>query len=225
MSKKYCRKSKAIATGVIITLVSVALVGALGAVTKGFKNWDIIPHTSTTVDTRQGLKKVDLKTDVKGSTLIETTLVSYLNGGRGDEDPVFKDVAYVEEVNSETSSVTKTYLLNNVYKDNGGMKFGSSALLGSFTVNLVDDYTFDHVKIIGRNYSALNGQTNVYSCDESGISVNGAEIQLFGTNAEDTKLEAPTEEKTFVFDSKQTQLKIETSGKRCTVFSIELWTE
>ena len=228
MSYKYYKKNKGLIGGIVAVLATVLIVGGLGAVSKGFTDWDVKNwfKTSETIeeDNRVGLVKVNLATDVTGSQLTNTSIISYLNSGLNEEaTPVFKDVATVTE--TVEGEETTTYLLNYVYKDNGGLKLGSASNLGYFSVNLVEDYSFNRCKIIGRNYSSLNSQTGVYSCDETSISVNGAESQSFGTNAEDKTQIAPTEEKIFVFDTSQRQFKVETSGKRCVLFSIELWTD
>lgn len=227
MSRKYnvSKKNKGIVTGLLIGLIGMACVGALGTLSKGFKDWNYKEWFKTSEtqeeDTRVGLVKVNLETEVRGSQLTNTSIISYFNGGLNDEaSPVFKDVASVKE-----DDQSESYLLSYAYRDNGGMKLGSSSNLGSFTINLVEDYTFNRCKIVGRNYSALNNQTNVYSCDVTSISVNGSEMQTFTTNESDTSIIAPTESKEFEFDTPQVQFSIATSGKRCTLFQIELWTE
>lgn len=241
MSRKYNvskKKNKGVVGGVVAFMASILLVGGLGAVSKGFTDWNVggwFDKTDKTENERLGLVVVDLKTTVEGSAFNTTSLISFLNEGLGkDVDPVFKDVAFIEkeveippsEGETEgTTEIQKEYLLESVYKDNGGMKFGASSKLGSFTVNLVEGTTFNRAKIVGRNYSAKNNQTGIYSCDESSIILNGAEAQVFGTNAEDTTKEAPTEEKVFSFEDTQDQLSISVLGKRATLFTIELWTE
>lgn len=239
MSKKYHvskKNKKGIVGGVVAVLATILVVGGLGAISKGFTDWNVKEWFEKVEkkDERVGLVQVNLRTDINGSTLTTTSLISYLNDGLGNSDPIFKDVDYVEkevqipdEANPDTTKteIQKEYLLTAVYKDNGGMKFGSSSTLGSFTVNLVDGITFNRAKIIGRNYSSKNNQTGIYSCDKSSIVVNGAEAQVFGTNTEDTTKEAPTEEKTFSFTDMQNKLAISVLGKRATLFTIELWTE
>lgn len=245
MSYKNSKKNKGLVGGIVAVLATMLVVGGLGALSKGFKDWNVkgwFEKTSENVEkeNRVGLHKVDLKTDVKGSALTNTTLISYLNEGLGDSDPIFKDVAFVYETTSQTGGTSagssetpiapddtpqEKYLLEYVFKDNGGMKFGTSNNLGSFTVNLVEGTTFNRVKITGRNYCSLNSTTGVYLCDESSIIVNGAEKQIFGTNAEDTTKEAPIEDKLFTFATSQNQLSISVLGKRATIFTIELWTE
>lgn len=210
-------KQKNILVGVVAVLATALIVGGLGALTKGFRDWHLSTSESDKIsekveDERVGLVKIDLTNDLSGTLLNETSIISFLNEDL--EKPIFKEV-----VNQDG------YKINQVYKDNGGLKFGSSSQLGSFTIDLVEDYTFNRCKIVGRNYSALNKQSGIYSCDETSIIVNGSEKQTFKTNAEDTTLIAPTQEKKFNFADSQTQLKIETEGKRCTLFSIELWTE
>lgn len=206
---------------VLIVIAALACLSLLSRYIKG-KNDNSQTSTSTStslVDARTGLYKMDLKTDVKGSALNNTTLISYLNDS-SSEQPIFKEVASTINESSQT-----IYMVNSVFKDNGGLKFGTSNNLGSFTVNLFDTFTFNRVKIFGRNYSAVNSVTGIYSCDSSSISVNNSEYQAFGTNADDTTQEAPTEEKVFEFSENQTQLSIAVAGKRATIFGIELWTE
>lgn len=234
MSRKNSR-NKRIAGSVTTVLVSVLLVAGLGAISKGFTNWNVkdwFGIKEKEEDTRVNLAVVNLKNDVRGSQLNKDTIIPYFNTSLVGKDPIFKDVATIEkdvEVTDSdgvatTQKVTE-YLVESVFKDNGGVKFGTSNQLGSFTLNMVDTYSFNRVKIVGRNYSALNSQTQIYLCDQSSIIVNGAEAQVFGTNAADTKKEAPTEEKVFKFTDMQKQLSISVLGKRATIFTIEMWTE
>ena len=222
--KHLSKKGKGIITGLTIGLVGMACIGAVGALSHGFKDWNYKDwFKPSEKDERTNLVKVDLTNDVKGSQLNETTIISFLNEGL--ETPIFKDVLTTTSTDESTQQETQVAEIGYCYKDNGGLKLGSSTYRGYFTINLVEDYTFNRCKIIGRNYSALNNQTNIYSCDVTSIGVNGAEKQAFGTNEEDTSKIAPTEEKTFTFDTAQTQFKIESDGKRCTLLAIELWTE
>lgn len=239
MSRKYNvskKKNKGVVGGVVAVLATALLVGGLGALTKGFKDWtfDFKDSETETPDERFNLKVIDVRTDVSGSLFNSSSIISFLNEGLGEEsDPIFKDVAFIEheltrtdeETGEKIPYVEKEYMLTNVYKDNGGMKFGTSSGLGSFTINLVENYTFTHVKIVGRNYSAFNNSKNEWSCDESSIIVNGAEAQVFGTNFDDKMKSAPTEEKVFAFQDTQNQLSISVLGRRATIFTIELWTE
>lgn len=232
MSRKYnvSKRNKKIklSTTIILSLVGIASIGAIGALSNGFKEWNVNEWFTSSEkevekDERIGLKIIDTTTDVKGSTLNETKIIEFLN--KDLETPIFKEVATITAKDDDTQEETTTSLLGYVYQDNGGMRFGSSSQIGYFTINLVEDYSFNRCKIVGRNYSALNNQTNVYSCDETSISVNDSEMKTFKTNLEDTSVIAPTEEFTFSFESKQNQFKITTEGKRCTLFAIELWTE
>lgn len=231
MSRKYnvSKRNKKIklSTTIILSLVGIASIGAIGALSNGFKDWNVNEWFTSSeneeLDERQGLVIIDTTSDVKGSTFTETKLIEFLN--KDLETPIFKEIATITTKDDDTQEETTTSLLGYVYQDNGGMKFGSSSQRGYFTINLEEDYSFNRCKIVGRNYSALNTQTNVYSCDESSISVNDEEMKTFKTNEEDTSVIAPTEEFIFSFESKQNQFKITTEGKRCTLFAIELWTE
>lgn len=228
-------KTKGIITGAVSVLAITLLVGGLGALTKGFQDWTFDFGTQEEVDNRENLRVIDLETNLNsGSALNSATLLSYLNEGLDTGiDPIFSDIAYVEkevtstdsETGEETTTIEKEYLCQSIYKAEGGMKFGTTTALGSFTANLVEDYSFNCAKIIGRNYSTLSSTTNIYSCDESSVVVNGAEAQVFGTNEEDTSVIAPLEEKTFKFEDMQDQLSISVLGKRAVIYTIELWTE
>jgi len=229
------RKTKGIITGAVSVLAITLLVGGLGALTKGFQDWSFGFGTQEVEDTRENLRVIDLETGLNsGSALNSSSLLSYLNEGLDNGvEPIFSDIAYVEkeviitddDTSDEVITTEKEYLCQSIYKAEGGMKFGTASNLGSFTANLVEDYTFNCVKIIGRNYSTLSSSTNKYSCDESSIIVNGAEAQVFGTNEEDTSKIAPLEEKTFKFEDMQDQLSISVLGKRAVIYTIELWTE
>lgn len=232
-------KTKGIITGAVSVLAITLLVGGLGALTKGFQDWTFDFGTQEVVGERENLRVIDLETKLNsGSVLNSATLLSYLNDGLDTGiDPIFSDIAYVEKevisttTNEETgeeetsTTIEKEYLCQSIYKAEGGMKFGTTTALGSFTADLVEDYSFNCAKIIGRNYSTLSSTTNIYSCDESSIVVNGAEAQVFGTNEEDTSVIAPLEEKTFKFEDMQDQLSISVLGKRAVIYTIELWTE
>lgn len=226
MARKYRNKNKkkGLITGLLIGLVGMGCVGAVGALSHGFQDWTFDFGTQEKEDTRNNLRVIDLKTENStSSAMVSSALISYLNGGLEDGvDPIFSDIAYVEKEVDETT--TKEYLIQSIYKGEGGIKFGTTSTLGSFTVNLVDSYSFNCAKVIGRNYSVL-GNNDVYSCDKSSIVVNGAEAQVFGTNEEDTSKIAPLEEKTFKFDDLQKQLSISVLGKRAIIYTIELWTE
>ena len=217
-------KTKGFITGAVSVLAITLLVGGLGALTKGFQDWSFDFGTQEVVDERENLKVIDLETTENTSTSLNSTkLLSYLNEGLGTGiDPIFSDIAYVEE--DVEGEITKVYQVQSVYKGEGGMKFGTSSALGSFTADLVEDYSFNCAKIIGRNYST-KGTNDVYSCDKSSVVVNGAEAQVFGTNEEDTSKIAPLEEKTFKFEDMQDQLSISVLGKRAVIYTIELWTE
>lgn len=217
-------KTKGFITGAVSVLAITLLVGGLGALTKGFQDWSFDFGTQEVVDERENLKVIDLETTENTSTALNSTrLLSYLNEGLGiGIDPIFSDIAYVEE--DVEGEITKVYQVQSVYKGEGGMKFGTSSALGSFTADLVEDYSFNCAKIIGRNYST-KGTNDVYSCDKSSVVVNGAEAQVFGTNEEDTSKIAPLEEKTFKFEDMQDQLSISVLGKRAVIYTIELWTE
>lgn len=218
MSRKCKKSSKGIIGGIIAVLATILVVGGLGALTNGYRDWNfdnIRNIIQGEKDNRVGLVKIDLTTEKNGSQLNMTSIISYLN--ERVEEPIFKEVLESSEEN-----------LKNVFLDNGGLKFGKSSEVGSFTITLVESYQFNRVKLIGRNYSSYVSNSATYSCDECAVKVNGSEKQTFATNASDNTKIAPTEEKLFKFDSMQKQLKIEgeeVNGKRFTLFAIEMWSE
>lgn len=228
-------KRNGLITGAVCALAIVLLVGGLGVLTKGFKEWDFNNPTSNVEDTRENLRLINLETNVNSlSALNSDELLNYLNDGLDNGvDPIFSNIAYIEkevtktdsETSLETTTIEKEYLCTAIYKDEGGMKIGKASVLGSFTADLVDNYKFNCAKIIGRNYSTYVTSSNKYTCDKSSISVNGSETQTFGTNEEDTSIIAPLEEKTFKFEDMQEELSISVLGKRAIVYSIELWVE
>ena len=213
MSRNYRKSSKGIIGGIIAVLATLFIVGGLGALTKGFRDWSFEDVVHREKDNRLGLVKLDLTTDKSGSKLNTTSVISLLN--EKVQEPIFKEVKESSEEN-----------IKNVYQDNGGLKFGSASEVGKLAITLVDSYQFNRVKLIGRNYSAYLSTSSTYNCDECAVKVNSSEKQTFLTNASDNTKIAPTEEKIFEFDSMQSELMIEgeeVNGKRFTLFGIELW--
>ena len=96
-------------------LATTLIVGAVGALSEGFKNWDY----KEWFDTREGLKKIDLRTSNNTQELRENQLLEILNGSNNDSD-LF-------------SEVTK---ISKVYQANGGLKFGTTDNPGNFTANI-----------------------------------------------------------------------------------------
>ena len=212
--------------GITAVIAVVAIIGGIGALS----GWNITEWIQSSemsqggTKTHAGLVTVDLRNENSGMSLPAETLVAFLNESIGNHEPIFTEVVYVEDgTGSELGG--RTYLMNAMYKDNGGLRFGDGSQLGYFTVNLSETYSFNQVKITGRNYSVFNKEALIYSCDESAVTVNGAEKQTFRTNAEDPGQIAPTEDKFFSFPDMQNQLSIRVSGKRATIFEIQLWTE
>lgn len=240
MSKNYKKSNKKVGTNILIgVLFGAVIIGALGAVTKGFKEWDyrkIISNSSTSdtsttsnsstnsssVDNEQALIRVDFKNLLSGSALDnEDKILIFFNDS--SEERIFDSVMTITE-QLEGVEIT-TPLFNQLYKDNGGLKFGSSSKLGYVSLKLIEDFTYNRIAVVGYNYSALNSQTQEYSCDESSISINGKAMQAFGTNSADKTNHSPTETKVFTFEDLQSTLEITTSGKRLTILEIHLWTE
>lgn len=65
MSKKYIKKNKAIITGLICALLGVGTVGVLGAVTKGFQDWDIKISSSSIPITSSSLPNSSVEEPIK----------------------------------------------------------------------------------------------------------------------------------------------------------------
>ena len=183
-------------------LATTLIVGAVGALSEGFKNWDY----KEWFDTREGLKKIDLRTSNNTQELRENQLLEILNGSNNDSD-LF-------------SEVTK---ISKVYQANGGLKFGTTDNPGNFTATF-KDYEFDHVKIKVQAYSSFSEATNIYTVDNSTISVNEAAAKELSNNKEDTSKNVPIDEIEFVFDENQKELTI-VSTKRLVIYEIEMWND
>ena len=86
------------------------------------------------------------------------------------------------------------------------------------------DYEFDHVKIKVQAYSSFSEATNIYTVDNSTISVNEAAAKELSNNKEDTSKNVPIDEIEFVFDENQKELTI-VSTKRLVIYEIEMWND
>lgn len=145
---------------------------------------------------------VNLDNSASGISLTTATVIEFLNSGIGTA--IFQS--------AETSA--------NLYKDNGGLRFGSSSSLGELKITTTRQ--FSRITINARNYGTYNTSTEQWSCDESSISINDSEFIVLRTNTEDKSLQPPLETLNFDFNSTN-KINIKTAGKRLTIFSIILW--
>ncbi len=209
------RKTENLFVGGIFLLLGVACIAL---VTNGFKN---NPYASSSVSERQNLIKLNLETEVKGQSLSDSEtdyskLLTFLNSNQ--KQTVFTDYVYTDDVAN----------LSNVYKDNGGLRLGNKNDIGYFEVTTgisETAYKFNRVAITGYNYGTLNSTTDTWTCDVSGVSVNGLGAQMFTTNILDTSKQAPKETKKFELESLTNNLKVTGIDHRLTITQIELWVE
>lgn len=226
MSKKYYKKGshKGFVTTLCILGVGLLGVGVVGGLSKGFKDWDyknwfqqessdvVEQLNKTTIDFTKNIESDSTQiNEVKALTLFNTSTTS--------EDKVFNSVSFT------TTDSINTYLMDGVYRDYsfdvGSLKIGKASSNGYISLDLVEDYVFNHVAIYGRSYSSLS--SGVYTSDKGGVSINGSDVQLFN-NSEDTSVLNPIECKEFSFTSEQKLLKV-ISTKRINITKIVLWTE
>ncbi len=182
-----------------------------GKVEEQFDKWlNLIPEKEPTPvpDTRENLVTIDLRNEVKNGSLTSSPFFEF-----------FKENSS-KNIYPETGVPT----VASAYRDNGGLKLGTSSKGGSFEIQF-NNYTFNRAKVIGRNYSALSTSTGKYSCDIGKFKVNNSVEKEFGTNEEDNTKVAPTGEILFSFNNEYDFLKIESLTSRITIFQIELWKE
>lgn len=158
---------------------------------------------------RENLVTVDLRNEIRNGSLSSSTLFEFF------KEKSSKNIYFDE---GEMTSPT----VASVYRDNGGLKLGTSSKGGSFEIHF-NNYTFNRAKVIGRNYTSLLS-TGKYSSDSGTFKVNNSIEKEFGTNEDNTQI-APTGEILFTFNNDYDYLKIESLISRITIFQIELWTE
>lgn len=61
--------------------------------------------------------------------------------------------------------------IQNVYRDEGSLKFGNASSAGNFKVTLKEGYEISHVAITGRAYSRLSTSNETWSCDKSAVTI------------------------------------------------------
>lgn len=159
-------------------------------------------------------------TAVQGSSLsTDALLLSFLNSSAPAGG------SFVSVVPGQYGDATTAVGFSKCYKDNGGLKLGTSTSLGFFCVQASKE--FNRVVITGHSFSEASTVTSsaptaTYSCDVAGVSVNGANGLMFGTNSSNTALQAPTEAKEFDLASPTQTLYVSGVLKRITILSIEL---
>ncbi len=200
--KKYLsKKGKGIITGLTIGLVGMACIGAVGAMSHGFKDWDY----KNWLTEKANLVELDFRTDKATSVLTSSELGQVLNDSVKGKKVIFGDVTNV----------------STIYQANGGLKFGSSNVNGYFVVDL-KDYQFDHIRITTKAFSSFNEGTNTYTCDYASISVNEKTAIDLSNNKSNTSKDVKTDVIQFDFEENQTNLKIAVS-KRAIIYSMEMW--
>lgn len=233
-------------------LVGGLLLGGVGFMSNGFTNWspedwgnkikpnlpvsepdsepEPEPSEELPVETRVDLVTFDFETTVENRSLTPETIVQYFNksitGGFIDHvmlNGEFDNYGYDEFDYTGKIDADNPRIFSSVYEDNY-LKFGSASKLGFVALKLKEDFTFTHIKVVGRNYGNLNSTTGIWSSDTSALAVNGFTFDQFSTNAEDTSVAPPFEELETSFTTPQDHLFLNTIGKRLQIKTIELWT-
>jgi len=159
-------------------------------------------------------------TTVQGSSLsTDSLLLTFLNA----QAP--SGASFVSVIQGQYGDNVTSLGFSKCYKDNGGLKLGTSTALGFFCVQ--SSREFNKVVITGHAFGEASTitsehQTQTYSCDASGISVNGLNGLMFGANTSDTTLPPPTESKEFDLGSATQTLYVSAVSKRATILSIRL---
>lgn len=205
-------------------VAAAAVVGVFAGLSNGFKK-----DFSEWFETRNNLRVLNLYSPIdQVIALGDGTIVDYLNDSE------------LRGSNAGTIVSTANYV-NFVYQWYG-LKIGYTEVGGSFSVNLIDDFTFDRCLIRGRNYydvSYIDEENGIdrplyntdgtmivqkYTSDCASLSINNSDAQAFPTNEEKLK-EYPIEvDLTFTFDSPQKTLDVTSLNGRSILYSIELWT-
>lgn len=113
MSRKYnaSKKSKGLTTGIIIGLIGMSLVGALGALSKGFKDWNYKDWFNKTSETQKEMSRPIEVGDNLYNAVIELHL-----------DDALKKFGEVTTSNQNTKSITFNTSFEQMFgfKENGG---------------------------------------------------------------------------------------------------------
>lgn len=115
MSRKYnvSKQSKGLTTGIIIGLIGMSLVGALGALSKGFKDWNYKDWFNKTSETQKEMSRPIEVGDNLYNAVIELHL-----------DDALKKFGEVTTSNQNTKLITFNTSFEQVFgfKENGGTK-------------------------------------------------------------------------------------------------------
>lgn len=229
-------KSSALGTFAALTLVGLLVIGTAAGLKYVLEN-DLIPGKSedsvgppvsfdqessqssdqssasedsaseSLVPIRQNLLKLDFKTPIVAKELNELSALNYFNDSIvWGEKNVFKE----------------TVLIQKVFQDKT-LKFGSASSLGFIGLDLFTGHEFNAVRIKASNYTALQTTTNVWSSDKSSLTINDSFVIDLPTNELDTSKPAATITEEFIFEDIQSELIIDTSGKRLFIYEMELW--
>ncbi|MCQ2801402.1 MAG: hypothetical protein MJ222_01940 [Bacilli bacterium] len=175
-------------------------------------------------DTRQNLRVFSFANELTTSEFTSGNFVSFLNDST-ESEPV------IDSINKDESD---SYMLSKVYNEKtNGIRLGSRNAVGSFSVKLVDGFTFNRLKVTAVTFTSSkevtkeDGSTEIqYTGDnESKFKVNDldTEISLL-KNEVITESTNPTSH-LFEFDIAQDYLSIIGTQQRPCILGIEMWTE
>lgn len=215
--------------GINILIISIALLGTVGAaaaLTKGFTSFFNTNQTSETDKTsskeseRINLRTFDFSNEQSGS-LNETSLLNFVNSHNREKKEVFSQVSEVELPEDETVGPC----VRNVFLDGSlGIRLGTQNDYGYLSLDCVSSYKFDHLRIEAVNYNKF-GQNNQYEKEINGskLDINGYEIDLKANSSLDTSDTKVTKTLTFA-DLQSSFSLIGTKGRPC-ILKLELWSE
>ena len=210
----------------VITLVSLAVVGGVGAAAALTKGFNFSNNTETVQDndqkaTRTNYRSFNFVSDSE-EELDFTTLIPFLNSKNKEEKEVFGSVI------SQNIGEHQEYLpcIDNVYQDKElGITLGDGEELGYFSVKCVDGYKFNRIRIEAINYNRFDEETSLYEKEEDGsiLVVNRAAFEL---KAIDSDSEPDTSvKKVLKFETSQNELTVISGLGRPCILNLELWME
>ncbi|MCQ2801403.1 MAG: hypothetical protein MJ222_01945 [Bacilli bacterium] len=225
-------EKKSIFGGILALLLIGGVVGSIGYLSKGFKDFDYktwftkgVSNSEQKTDedieensSRQNIRKFDFKTNISGK--METSgnqdIVTFMNSCITG-DPIIESVRKNDD---------DSYKLVETFKDKElGLRLGTDEKLGSFDVSFVGDYKFNNIQITCINYGRKRGDIpNVYNkqSTNSRFKVNGSsEIKLL----KDEDLSIPYEPivRSISYDTLQDHLEfVGIEGRPC-ILAIEMW--
>ena len=219
--------------GLSIIIASVALIGAVGAtaaLTKGFTNFGAIKDVLNVKDSSKEASKINLRsfdfTNDQSGSLNENTLVNFVNSHNKEKKEVFSQVSVVTIVSEDEEESETGPCIEKVYLDGElGIRLGNENNIGYFSLDCIQGYKFDHLKIEAVNYHKYDNITEEYEKESDGstLRINGTDIDL----AASASLSEPDSKitKTLIFNELQNTFEVVGLKGRPCILKLELWSE